>query len=571
MSQPRGAAARHLEQTTLAVARPNFNLLGRGFSVHDLLRYGLTFQVGDYFGGGEFPGWRDWVVPGEPIRLHWQMDIKSNGPNVGRLSATVYLTDAKPEIIYQSTTPVTPQNAPGGGKTTGDQVVVIDPADPPFGGGSVFSANPLASNLWRLGSHDLRLEVTGDGPDAGPYSNDATLYVFAEYIGPNWWTWTSQTPDAANWKSTYDVHGQLTNYSLYANFTTDVDLFEADVYPGHRGPYVAQNRPRNRTIPKRASGQATANVADIDFGGVTQDWSWFDWQVWIPHDTSRDLVYYVAGTMFDQFANKYDVQFSKHIKVSVETSKQVWLGIAQFQQQAAYSAGVASLCWPPAAAVAAAAQGQAYAFGGLANDPPAPNRRYGRAVTVPKLTRPKTTDVFAQPFLFHYAYQAHVVDIVNALTETEARLLGARRDANRAGIRRQTNSYGELLQVLRTVIPELRHSALDAYISLQGDNLDNATRLQALIGDVGPRLTPTQRRKLLASDLSNEFVDGLSAFLAHSTASERNALGELGLGAIATTQLIETAIAHVGRRGEVVLDPDRRPPGTTKRRPRADR
>jgi hypothetical protein len=196
----------------------------------------------------------------------------------------------------------------------------------------------------------------------------------------------------------------------------------------------------------------------LEFPPIKQDWGWLVQGVWVTKGPLFHSFDYTAMmALEDDYGNQYPPVPSDDLVVWVTVSnKKIDLATAALATFAAATAATVAAIFLPWFAAAAAALGIASAvLGDQALDPRPPS---------PKFVRPAKPRGHRLP-AGHESDTAHrhlwtfleelldVLACLRALTETDARLRGARAMNSKMGIRLQTETYW---QVVRRIVKETR-------------------------------------------------------------------------------------------------------------------
>lgn len=248
----------------------------------------------------------------------------------------------------------------------------------------------IASTFWQVGTKTIEMEVTGDGPDLGPYRDSAPLNVIPEPIDATWWAWDTAFPATApgeftgSWKSTYVVSGSISNRGLANMTVSTLSVLEH--------PTDVSGVAEDQTV---SPIRGTVGSLVPPGGSVAAAWSLFhNWQ-WLLKGTdfeagprNRTFSYVASFSLTDEYGNKYPTIASPEAGafVSVSVIKLNWLdlgdeflflGLASLVVAAGF-AEVGGYAWIAAAIIAAAAMAiiiLATFYLYRAYDPPIPDFR----------------------------------------------------------------------------------------------------------------------------------------------------------------------------------------------------
>jgi hypothetical protein len=303
--------------------------------------------------------------------------------------------------------------------------------------------------LYQVGAKTLRLVITGDGADKGPYIADADLTVVEETLSPDWWQWvapaSAETQPTVKWKEKYKIAARALNHAQ-SDMRFESSLFELP-------PDVAIWKPRSKATNMIAAGK----VADVVFTDeIEQDWQWIIPGVWIVPaqvsglGTTRAFDYKVNLSLTDGFGNGYDPFDSGLFRVYVKVSDvKVALGwAAEAHMVIANLLTVAGLLsvnpWVLGAGGSAATEAQALGAGAL--DPPDPDPLFREAVEVSLRPAPVWAAASdANPLGDFLQTGARITTRYNALLETEGRLMGARLAGDAAAVELQKATYRQIV------------------------------------------------------------------------------------------------------------------------------
>jgi hypothetical protein len=345
----------------------------------------------------------------------------------------------------------------------------------------------LADSLYQIGSHELRMEILTNGSDAGPFSAFGTVEVVPEGNIGSWWRWDPNTTNGASWKDDYQLSGSISNGSFYVGMDLSLELLETD------------NENNERSIATISQELASSGTATLTFPPINHDWPWLVQGIWTPEtaEIGKPFEYAVNVSGSDKYGNTYSASKSSSHSVEVNVSdKKLGLAFNAFNAQASAIgltiAAAATFLIPPLAAAlaaAAAAAGIAAAIlGGLALDPPKPNKRYLRAVRIPRV--PSFDSRFSKEpaaAIGHFFWEvSHAGACLMALSETQSRILGARRDGSQKGLALQKEGLKKLLTEMMALTASLTTAgaaATEAYKNHYASQLRSA-----LTGAAGPAL-----------------------------------------------------------------------------------
>jgi hypothetical protein len=436
------------------------------------------------------------VVPGQPIPAEWFFANLSGRLDLG--------TGYKVRILFEDTgiyssdddPQLDPRRLAGSDFLAIGSLASFEAAHERVLVPAASCNSALGQSLYTFGQRALRLEVTTNGRDRGPYVATDTLTVVPEAVHM-WWTWPAQpdsTPGLAvplyRWKQYYNIIGDFTNHSPHVRMHLEAVLKEQEEMSG---PIKRRSYPAH----------------DIDAGGsktvslplpnpIAQDWKWFDQKFSYPSagPTSKTFYYTAELTMRDCYGNPFSAVSSDLAVVVQVSADKVNLGAGAFAAQ--ISAWVlAALSKVPVIGWifgigATAAGATALALGSAALDPPEPNSRYLERVEVEDDTVPAAllTEESFRPlgeFLGHVEY---VANALVALSEIESRLQGARIAKSKRGTRAQALRYREVLSDVLDRISRLPQLTEESVRSLESMEELRPQAVERLFKAPGGRRSP---------------------------------------------------------------------------------
>lgn len=404
------------------------------------------------------------VTPGEPIPFSFWFWTWNNGLDLGTgWSMKIYYAERRrgaETVIYQTPSGSEGSFLPYRFKWPAGQLHpaydietrydVIDIGDtfPP--------GTNLADSLYQFGTHELRIEFITNGSDAGPFTEASALDVVPESNIGSWWHWDPNNPPGANWKESYALSGTVQNGSSYVGMDFTLELIEIDE--------------ANNETPTATNEQSlfAAASASLTFPPIKQEWPWLVQGIWTPEtaEIGKLFEYVVSVSAVDKYGNAYSAARSSDQDVEINVSdKKLGLAFNAFQAQAsaiglAIAAAATFLIPPLAAALGAAAAAAGIAaqiLGGLALDPPTPNKRYLRPVRIKRVRGfdSKYAGEPTAPIGEFFTLVANGGACLVALSETQSRMLGAHRDQSEEGVTVQSASLrkilGEMLVISSTL------------------------------------------------------------------------------------------------------------------------
>jgi hypothetical protein len=318
------------------------------------------------------------IRPGEVPTVSWS--VRNECSEIGTADVKI-LFGMPPTELYR-----TQQMIPLGSTVGEDVALTIAPT--------------IANAFWTFGVKDLELEISGNGPEGGPYSATGQLTVIPEAIDATWWRWG--TAPTGSWKSSYVVAGSFTNRGFAGQTFTALSAVEH--------PTDVTGTTQDVTVTPSVSpiGQFIAPNGSL---GATwlrrQSWTWLALATALEvGPRSRTFSYVGNYALIDAFGNVYPAltTYESLVTVSVSSAKIRLrdggrdLILAGLGFLAAAAVALATLPYPINAVLGAfiAACGMALIIWGTlslysANDPPVPDfREYGpvrvdpRAWTIPE-------------------------------------------------------------------------------------------------------------------------------------------------------------------------------------------
>jgi hypothetical protein len=424
------------------------------------------------------------IVPGEPVSFSWSVFTLFLPQDVGHVTARLYLVDDVDNPIFRNQNDGTP--SPIFTVALADEER-ISPED--YQSRIYTFVPPLdqQNTIYAVNTrHFLRLELTGDGPQGGPfYSWSSELQVVYEAIDASWWVWDDE-PQSVGWKTDrYTIGGQFTHKGIGLSvMTCNVDLRELDLTT--YAPDVAYG-PDDNPQPVAHGGTAAVKWGNTVF---TKAWPWFLGFVdSINGETSKLFGYVVEISITDNFQNPYSKFVSSGTSVRVTVSDQkinaARGGEIAFAEWVALSALAIATSWIPGVGAAfGAGAGAALAINGglskIANDPPEPDPRYREPVTVEVPTIEPTLRALPQfrPLARFFELAQWIINSVDALGQIESRLLGAKADADNIAYSRQKAAYVATLAKTRDYTMQIEDAARQAASSLDMRKLASRSLLR---------------------------------------------------------------------------------------------
>jgi hypothetical protein len=407
------------------------------------------------------------VRPGETPSVTWE--VRNDCSDLGSITAEVSFAGTR---LHPSPVPI--PIAPLASHRESNQPLTVPPA---------------ANALWLIGPHQLDLQVTGTGANAGPFNANAQLQVIGEPVAPSWWSWGGFTVPWTRGGVGFSVLGTLTNRSTFASMTpsavevnehlsTDPDATNDVLRPADTTPLPS--------IPPM--GVATLGLQGL----LSKTWEWIDPVTFdISGPLSQTWEYTAVFTLVDQFGNGYPAQTSPTLSVTVSVSA-IKLGFENLAFGELVLAGILL-----AAAAVALRGGNPFAAAGLAvagwaswglaiwhvaqaNDPPVPDFQYDEPVNVAPSAFPFDRETAPESLLPLFT----VIDLVErtraayaAMVKIHAKILGAHVDRATQALQAQSSAYEQALAVLRAAAEQLPNAAGEAAAAIDRDPLFDPERL----------------------------------------------------------------------------------------------
>jgi hypothetical protein len=400
------------------------------------------------------------ILPGEAVPFSWTNTTVGNKTlDLGTVTARVYVIDDQGNQPVDALFSFVAPDSISPGDYSSKQYSFVPPAN-------------QARNVYHIGQQILRLELSGSGPDGGPYSDDQVLTVIGEHIDPSWWEWTSSYPTLEWRNSQYAPSGKLHNKSLSSGHVqmTWTAMIHEEEFAVTLGlpidPNVGNNpidyppTPTNGTL---AQGGEVALTSPL----LSKSWRWFTEHLWVADQNAfeKQFSYAVKFLMTDEFLNAYpEVSSTKFwVSVSVSETKRAALGLALHLLVSAaailISAGIVAqnVPWPAGGIIAGAlvtAAGivvaAAEASGQVAGDPPEADPLYRQTVNVIGPKAPTTLREQSQFVALADFVEAcgRIVASVAALSRIEGKRLGAAEAKDREWMARQQKHHEEVRQAM---------------------------------------------------------------------------------------------------------------------------
>lgn len=417
----------------------------------------------------------DNVVPGEPIRVRWRVNLGLRGTDSTSFSIRL-LIDGQP-VHERNGIPA--EQATIGAMFVGDHNFQVDTV--------VIGYPNVARIVYRLGAKKLSAEVRGQGSAAPEFVGSVRLRVIPEPLDGSWWEWRVPAFESVKWKTGFALVGDFANRSRFASIALlNAELSEVrseenpQINPCDYFPIQVQSR----------NGIAAGGRTAFSFG-VLQDWGWISsgtYHIYGP--LIKTFAYAVSFACTDEFGNVYSTQCSTQRVREIEISYTKRMAavtaltstISALVLAIAAAAALAGIITAPAAVALFAAAGISYgiaaAAGAIAKDPPAPDLQYCDPVDVVPLPLPRWPTVGSSDSLTALwsllKAASHLLALENARTVSRARLLGARLAGDEAALEKQR----------------------EGYLKIEREMIETADRLGKILPDVqkevdnDPRLDP---------------------------------------------------------------------------------
>jgi hypothetical protein len=318
---------------------------------------------------------------------------------------------------------------------------------------TVRPSEEIANRIYKVGTYKVRLIISGTGKD-GPFeSGDVSLGVQLPTVDDSWWMWTVPSFREAMWKTDhYSMSGNFINKSL-SSMTASVTILEANVTTdASAGEQAAGNVMLGAPV---GPGQNSAVTFTNDFA---KTWVWFTQAVFTPTgDWARTYVYRVRLDITDEFKNGYPPFFTTStvaVLVDIADKKVRACGVAASGMIAAAACLVvaaaflvvptwfdlaAAGAWAAAAATIA---GAAQLVGLIASDPPVPDPMYRSVFKPVPISVPEFDEIKPLSTLLHTVLD--IIARVEAIGQTDSRLLGAYSTRSRAAVNLQQKHFAAL-------------------------------------------------------------------------------------------------------------------------------
>lgn len=319
------------------------------------------------------------------------------------------------------------------------------------------SATALGKNIYAFGDHQLTMEISTNGKDAGPYVDTSILTVIPEAIDSSWWIWSDLNyrtgvydPAPFYWKEDYTLSGFCFNKTI-ANIglNFNVTLLETDDTGS-----VTTHETISETLPAITTVE-NGGAPVLFFQPIKQEWTWLADAVWlVVGPLHRTFVYNVKVDVRDDYGNPYQfLSTPLALTVNVSDKKQKLQESAAATGFGAIASTIISIFVPWAGIVAGASGTASQVLGAYAKDPPEADKEFLKIVAPDPFLLPK--QIQADSRLKEFGdFIRGVHEMVNgmmALSKVEGKLMGAQLKNNEEGIRLQKQSYKEIInRILKT-------------------------------------------------------------------------------------------------------------------------
>ncbi|WP_162055910.1 hypothetical protein [Pontibacter pamirensis] len=382
---------------------------------------------------------------------------------------------------------------------------------------NIIPSDDAADSVYKVGTNGLRLLVTGEGKDQGPFVRDRKLHVIPEPVDATWWEWID-TPGDIKWKENYFLQGKLKNHAHAKIKRAEAALEETD----------NASAISDRGVNSDTSIEVGANSSILRFP-LKKDWDWIQKLTWlIKGPTINTFRYTVNFTLEDEYGNLYPAVSSLEVAVTVKvpevklaagfSAQGAMIAAAGFAIGAAAAfIGIFTAPTAPALfAMAAKAYAAAAAFGAVALDPPEPDPHFHESVSVeplpempPILTNPEFTairDLLLSVFFITARDQARSI--------IHGRMMGALEAGDYQAIQMQANFYRQLTGELIAKAETLPSLSAEAIMQLEAHYLPSTEILAQAIHVVRSEgLTPELQQLRQEAGVEEQELETLRALL----------------------------------------------------------
>jgi len=477
------------------------------------------------------------VVPGQPIDFTVTFYSLTRKSQLGSgYYMEIFLEDSNSGLgdqkIFQKPSNGKALKFESGAPDLFNPLVVHDTILPPAPESSV------GEMLYKIGQHSLRVELTTDGTDGGPFKNSDILVVMPLQAAQDMWTWQGDTLRSGAWKEEYIISGWCENTTQYSDLTFVLQLQETD----ESGSERVYNYP-NVDLPRVKLGDSGGSQkSDLLEFKITQDWSWLVAGVWVPKGPlGNEFSYQVKMELHDRWGNVYPPFLSSAVSVVVNVSN-TKVGLAQLAFSSTASAialaiasGIVSVIVPLSVALAlasAVAAAIGAGAGDKALDPPAPSLRFLENVEPIKFDlaskgMPKATEVGLQDVFRFFDRVGQILNHMTALGEVHSRLLGAQIQASYRGNTLQTANYNRIVSSMMESCRDLQDLARKAALSLNRADVYRTDLWKVLEGDEGSivqKIVEALRKGRLSKSLTEVAVDVIQQTTARKSLISETAL-----------------------------------------------
>ena len=422
------------------------------------------------------PNFDNTIHPGQPIPIRWSVS-DSRAITTSHYTATIYYQGA--EILNL------------GNMQRGE----IQPTQ-------------LPRDFYRIGeTRVLTLRVNGPATDTGMWSEARlSVEIVGENIDDSWWEWRPLRL-SVRWKQdSYTISITIHNGSQWSSLSGTLVL----------GQLIDQNIPYSDVSSQMVSVPRSSRVTTT-FPAFTQAWPWFDRALLLPFGALSKLFRYSLNyTLSDEYGNPYrgssypsPVRSTSAVLVEVSSAKIIELSAAFTAQLVAiYMAVMAGLLIAGVitasgagvvAALAAAFAATAQLLAMAALDPPEPDSRFLESVDLVVRMMPKALAETSQLKNVVIALQLtnRILGGIDALSQIEGRLIGARLAKSDEGIRLQTDSYLKIVSQMNDDTTKLLNVKAIAVAEIQAESIVNFESIEKYLMSWQMKGTDPKLRKHL--------------------------------------------------------------------------
>lgn len=344
------------------------------------------------------------------------------------------------------------------------------------------STSAVGKAIYAFGDHDLLVEITANGKDAGPYSDGAILTVVPEAVDQSWWIWGDLRwrdgfyhPDGyvLQWKESYSLWGfcsNLTTANIRMDFTVNLNETDAGGATRTIGTTFA-------SLPKNGGSPM------LTFPEITQDWKWLEEVVWlVVGPLHRTFLYVTDIAITDEYGNQYSLASAPlGLTVNVSNKKQQLAEAAAGTGFSAWFLTVVSIIVPWVGIAAGAVGTASQVLGVEALDPPAPDKKF--LVTVePKISSLPSAMRKDRRLLQFGKFVGTIQEILacmEALDKIESKIMGATNAKSEEGLNLQKKSYRRVVRQMVKAANRLPVAADLASASLAAAGIEASKEYRA--------------------------------------------------------------------------------------------